>query len=82
MTEYYTLKRCCLICDHAVPEDIDDLDNLIPCNCPENRSEFGGSPCMEYNDDCEYFVLNRALDGELLIKQRTYKTFIQMAVFE
>ncbi len=61
MNDYYTVKPCCLICDHAVVEDIDDMDNLIPCHCPENMDEDCGSPCMEQDDVCEHFMLNSLL---------------------
>lgn len=64
MSEHVTVKKCCLICDHAVIEDIDDLDNLIPCNCQENMTEHGGSPCMEQDDVCEHFMLNSILAQE------------------
>ena len=63
MSEHVVVKKCCLICDHAVVEDIDDLDNLIPCHCRENMKH-GGSPCMEQDDVCEYFVMNSLLDLE------------------
>lgn len=58
--DYCTVKPCCLICDHAVVEDIDDMDNLIPCHCPENMKN-GGSPCMEQGDVCKYFTLKPLL---------------------
>ena len=64
MDEYCTVKKCCLICDHAAVEDIDDMDYLIPCNNPENMAEHGGSPCMEQDDVCEYFMLNSLLTPE------------------
>jgi len=61
MDEYTVIKKCCLICGHAVTEDIDDIDYLILCHCRENLSSRGGSPRMKQNDVCKCFVLNNIL---------------------
>jgi len=63
MDNYCIVKPCCMICDHAEIADIDDLDNLVPCHCPENIKN-GGSPCMEAGAVCKYFMLNSILMPE------------------
>jgi hypothetical protein len=55
--KYFTVKRCCLICDYARHEDIDDHDMLLPCGINE-----GVMPCKEWYDCCEHFELHRELD--------------------
>lgn len=61
MEEYYTVKQCCLICDYARLEHIDDHDMLIPCAVSAN----GIMPCMEMYDCCEKFLLNRDLNEQI-----------------
>ncbi len=58
MQDYYLVRRCCLLCDYARLEDIDDHDMLIPCAVSAN----GVMPCMEPTDCCEQFTLNRDLE--------------------
>ena len=61
MNDYCTAKKCCLICEYATIEDIDDIDQSIPCTHPENVTKSDLSVWVDQDHVCKHFMLNTIL---------------------